>query len=543
MFDNKRDGNPVGKILKVIFVCILTVCNLYFIVTLTFYTDKFKKPYAGINEDMYLVGGNSSKVTDGLSIEEKVADFRFLTNFLYENYPLINIDEEIYGTDYENKNERFLKLIENTDNDFEFYLLLRQYFSTVKSAHTYILHTNYEMLEKMKINNADKILEDVTAMSRMKYWLDCLYENVIKYSDDNIVAFKYINGKYYETKKYGNYITDINGMKVQEFVKNHESILHKKFNFERNALYYDYLIFNRDYGEQVTIQMSNGKIYNLYYAPEYEFSYISVNSDEEQPSFFYIIDEEKRVCYYRIDSFRYDYLNKIKTLSEEILDKKESIDYVIFDIRNNSGGSIETFVDGILNEFINEKCNFTIKYYTPFTEFQSDFVGEKGFNKITKSPVEGLKNRSDYYYVNKLRIIYGKSQETTANNFKKFFILINDETGSAADTFAAIMKDGGHAILVGQNTAGEGLGDTCTVIKLPNSGLIVSFMGAYGLNKDGTSNTKYGTAPDFYVSQNVTDYKHYKKKAYDDLSDLIIDDMLQYDTQLRFIIENLIMIN
>jgi len=117
------------------------------------------------------------------------------------------------------------------------------------------------------------------------------------------------------------------------------------------------------------------------------------------------------------------------------------------------------------------------------------------------------------------------------------YVLICEATGSAADTFAAIMKNGNHAILVGQNTAGEGLGDTSCVIRLPNSGILISFMGSYGIYKDGMSNSKYGTAPDYYVTPNIYDYK----KGINIESGLkTINEMLKYDTQLKFIVNKLI---
>lgn len=249
--------------------------------------------------------------------------------------------------------------------------------------------------------------------------------------------------------------------------------------------------------------MNNGNEYNLYLDSEYEFSYI-YTLDSKEPEIFYIMDEEKRVCYYRIDSFEIKYLNKIRKLSEEIIDKKENIDSIIFDIRNNSGGKMGTFVVGILNLFINKEYKFIRKYYIPFTEYHSNFKEKNVNNKITKDPIKGSKNKSRFYYVNKGKINYGKNQSDV---FKNIYVLIGEETGSAADTFAAIMKSGNHAVLVGQNTAGEGLGDTSSIFRLPNSGLYISFMGSYGLNKDGTSNSKYGTAPDYYIEQNISDYK------------------------------------
>ena len=108
------------------------------------------------------------------------------------------------------------------------------------------------------------------------------------------------------------------------------------------------------------------------------------------------------------DIFQVDYLpdeKKIKiNLPEEVWD---SIDTVIFDIRNNNGGHLLTFIDGILDHFINKEYKFTYKYYVPFTEFHSAFKYEYR-SKIIKNPVIGIKNKTNLYYSYKRKIEYGE---------------------------------------------------------------------------------------------------------------------------------------
>lgn len=531
MIRDKKLRKKNIKVFKIIFISFLTIWNICVFTNLIFYTDKFRKPNTSIHLKNYLTS-NNYKELDLLSTEEKIADFQYMIDFMYENYPLIHIDEEIYGIDFEQKNDNFYNIIKNTENDFEFYVALQKYFSSIKSTHTYLMFPDLSIFENKNISNLVNIIDGDINKEQLQYWRNLLYENVKNYDSDNMVIFNYIDGKYYETKFNDAYITNINGQPIQEFINNYDSILDKKISFEKNILYFDKLIFNNIQGEPVLICMNNGEEYNLYLDSEYEFSYI-YTLDSKEPEIFYIIDEEKRVCYYRIDSFEIKYLDKIRKLSEEIIDKKENIDSIIFDIRNNGGGKMGTYVVGILNLFINKEYKFIRKYYIPFTEYHSNFKEKNVNNKITKDPIKGSKNKSRFYYVNKGKINYGKNQSDV---FKNIYVLIGEETGSAADTFAAVMKSGNHAVLVGQNTAGEGLGDTSSIFRLPNSGLYISFMGSYGLNKDGTSNSKYGTAPDYYIEQDISDYK---KGINVDTGYLSIDQMLQYDTQLNFIISNL----
>lgn len=523
------------KILRTIIFVAITLWNIYFLTHLIFFTDKFKKPYTNINVQDYLKSNKIYDHPDYLSPEEKVADFLYMVKFLNENYPLEHIDEQVYEIDIESKNNEFLNKIKNTTNDFEFFLTLKQYFSTVKSIHTYLMTPKLSLFENMHVNNMTNFLESDLNRERINYWERYLNNKVNDYSLENIVIYKFIDDKYYETNNFENYITHINDDPIEDFIDKHNSILYKKYNYESNIRYYEGLVFNKVQGEQVLIRLNNGEEINLYFSTEYEFAYLYNDyMSIRQPEIFYIIDEDKRMCYYRIDSFQIEYLNKLKSLSKEVIENRDAFDHIVFDIRNNSGGKMATFVEGVLNFFINNEETFKTKFYTPFTEYHSNFKSKAINNNIVKNPFKEVNNLNNYFYKVNGKIKYGSNK---ASKIKNMYVLIDQRTGSAADTFAAIMKAGKYAILVGQNTAGEGLGDTSSMFSLPNSGLIISFMGSYGLNKDGKSNSKYGTAPDYYISQDVSDYKKGKDIDFKHES---INQIMVYDTQLKFIMNNLI---
>lgn len=521
------------KIIKVIIIIIVVIWNICIYTHLIFFTDKFIKPYVNINLNDYYV----NRISDSgeLSLEEKVADFQYMVEFLNENYPLEHIDEQIYKINIEDKNKRFLQKIKNTENNFEFFLVLRQYFSTIKSAHTYIITPDLNVYENMRVNNMTNLLENNINVDLLKYWENYLKGNVEKYSLEDIVTYNYIDGKYFNSNNLENYITHINNETIQEFVDSYNSILSKKYNYERKTLYYDKLIFNNTQGEQVIIRLNNDKEISLYISSEYEFSYVYNEFNKiSEPEMFYLIDEEKRLCYYRIDSFRIEYLNNIIKLSKEITEREDEFDYIVFDIRDNSGGQMGTFARGVLDFFIYDEHTFKTKFFTPYTEYNSKFKSKSINNNIVKKPIKNIKDKVKYYYIVNGKIKYGSNK---VNTLKKMFVIIDEGTGSAADTFAAIMKTGNHAIIVGENTAGEGLADTSSIFSLPNSGLLISFMGSYGLNEDGKSNSQYGTLPDYYISQDILHY--IKGKDINNNSESIKNIML-YDTQLEFIINNLI---
>lgn len=81
--------------------------------------------------------------------------------------------------------------------------------------------------------------------------------------------------------------------------------------------------------------------------------------------------------------------------------------------------------------------------------------------------------------------------------FKGKIVLLADENSySAADTFAAFCKRSGFARVVGRPTGGDGVCCIPVYFSLPASGLILRLNMVYGLNEDGASNERFGTPPD-----------------------------------------------
>jgi hypothetical protein len=73
------------------------------------------------------------------------------------------------------------------------------------------------------------------------------------------------------------------------------------------------------------------------------------------------------------------------------------------------------------------------------------------------------------------------------------------------------------------------------MVSLPNSKLAFIYMPGGAKNPDGTDNSSYGTAPDYYVTQSVEDYYAECEKDTDKAFDYIED--YEYDTVLRYAVD------
>ena len=78
----------------------------------------------------------------------------------------------------------------------------------------------------------------------------------------------------------------------------------------------------------------------------------------------------------------------------------------------------------------------------------------------------------------------------------QFFLLVDSQVASAADSFAQFCKATGFATVIGENTWGDGGGTNVYIAKLPKSKLILRYRAMHGLNADGSSNVEFGTTPD-----------------------------------------------
>lgn len=78
----------------------------------------------------------------------------------------------------------------------------------------------------------------------------------------------------------------------------------------------------------------------------------------------------------------------------------------------------------------------------------------------------------------------------------KLWVLTYPENYSAAETFISFCKSTDFAVLVGQQTKGDGGSGQPLWFRLPNSGLEGSVTSLWRLNEDGTNNMEEGTRPD-----------------------------------------------
>ncbi|WP_446899686.1 S41 family peptidase [Clostridium sp. LBM24168] len=182
---------------------------------------------------------------------------------------------------------------------------------------------------------------------------------------------------------------------------------------------------------------------------------------------------------------------------------------LIIDIRGNSGGDSTYWSDNIIPILISKPIYS--KEYTAYRggQFSESFIKERngsGYTKLksissiykenlTKLPPE-LKKDFKYYDKN----ISCIKPKDSINYRGKIFLLVDKNVFSSSEKFAAFSKSTGFAVLVGERTEGDGIGNDPAVCSLPESGYEFVFPKEMGLNSDGSCNFENGTEPDIEIS-------------------------------------------
>ncbi len=154
---------------------------------------------------------------------------------------------------------------------------------------------------------------------------------------------------------------------------------------------------------------------------------------------------------------------------------QKGIKKIIIDLRNNPGGELNSFVD-IASLFIPKGPAIRLEYKNPFN------------NTVLQS--------------------YNKEVKYTLG------LLINENSASAAEAFAAAVKDTKVGVLFGTNTFGKGTMQILTRFKMGGG---VKLTEAEFLSPLGNKINKVGVAPNIKVSDKMVDYHMagFEKITYD----------------------------
>lgn len=142
---------------------------------------------------------------------------------------------------------------------------------------------------------------------------------------------------------------------------------------------------------------------------------------------------------------------------------------LIIDLRDNAGGS-SVYIYDFLAGLLGEEPGYSCKYVQKYSELFLEVIREEN---------------PDFEPAEKLET--AEIKEPMLQNEKPIYVLINENSGSAAEEAIAYLKNVENVTIVGNHSAGCFVSGNCITVYLPNSHLPVHF-GTGIVLYDGTRN-------------------------------------------------------
>lgn len=445
-----------------------------------------------------------------LTMEQRIEDFEQLCDTLENGLPQLKMYDSKYEWNYESRKNTTLESIRNCTDDYEYYCIIRNFFKDIPSIHTNLafLDSNSYLYNYFGYNTEYLLDAEINYHEAAAYWKELIKTERKKYLDCEHILFGYSDGDYYiissdgkqyETELY--IVNSINNISVNDYVINNSFAGKLFYDKENNCLFRQEFMLNTKYGEPVMVEMTdkNGKAVKkeFFYSILAENAYISgqyckdTDSNETSdtsentgmPESFYKY-ADKDTAYFNISSFRgTDGMLLKKSLAEASECKN-----IIIDVRGNSGGTVQYYIDYVFSELYAYNFSFEIKRYMYKNKY-TDHILEFNFDSIfdIEQIDKKLYSVTEYY-----------DAKCRSGEMQNIYILTDYTTCSAADSFAKIIQENDVGLIIGSNTGGEGATGSFYSAFLKNSGLFFTYNFSFTDESGENDNSIVGTVPNIY---------------------------------------------
>lgn len=480
-----------------------------------------------------------------LSITDKTADVRYFFKTLKNSCPTIPYMEKEYGFSIDDAEKLWLAEISKTDSDYEYIAALMTMCDNIPSGHIYAVDPDYDNYWNNANNSyeyAHLYLYDDDNIRYGNSWDRLLTDKGEKHSGEDIF---FINRLSPDSLDYGinrnnelfrddrGELITLDGMSYDDYVKN--SITYGKLTYDRNAgrltkksLYF--FLSPSETSEEVTavFRMKDGSknsvtLYNDYCRTQAVFHYMlneapydsadqeTVQEDKKAFSaskpVYYCNDEERNTGYLCLTRFQ-------RSDTEDFYEALEALsaDTLVLDLRYCAGGDTVYLNDVIYPSIFSENVSADINSWLPVTEnnckysfFTSRLSVLGAYLEREELPDKYLSNGQKYIQCNESIAFSGSTEK-----YKKVYVLIGEKTFSAADMLAYALKQSDSAVVIGDNTGGEGTAASGSLATdyanrkylfcemLPESRLMFVYYPVVSFNSENQCAEISGTSPEIY---------------------------------------------
>lgn len=458
-----------------------------------------------------------------LTARQKEEDFKFLTSYVRDCYPYGSAVEKHKGLDnILSLEEQYIKRAGNTKNNLEFLELFIEYSQRLGQAG----HWGIQWLgtENYSLGYSYMFGIPKDAFNKTDYWLKLSASLPLYVHTD--MKFMYSGGKYILSEDYvlddviipkNTVIEMVNGMKVDEYVKSLQSKQVLRFDDIKNKVCTENLFINNP-GENIdgwevefVFPDSNRYTGEIKKINGYKNPNIAKSSTGSN-----VICKEldEQTGYIKIFTFFQEFIESDNIAIQGFM-KSSGGKYkkLIIDVRGNSGGEpvswMENLMQPLLKETVSYDCVTAVKKsyfsrmnlrYPYYRLTTSNHLLDREINhisKIDKINYEGLDDSEWTVY----KITRALSPQNSFPFDGQVYVIADNDTLSAADSFVSAVRATKLGKVVGTNTLGWGnVFMQPNMCAMPNSGLMLWMDVEMPYNCDGTVTSIYGTKPDVNLS-------------------------------------------
>lgn len=472
------------------------------------------------NDDMTVTGFIiSDTVHKDLTKREMVKDFETAFKTITQNSPVIDDFKDIYGYSFADRKNMYLSEIEKCENNAEFYGTMSSVLSDIPSCHTYIQSPEYYSVFSFcyGAERGDlEVLSDKELAGRTADYENDLIKAGEEYSKAALIECSYKNNGYVIPAD-NSRLLEIEGISVHDYIRSEIFYNKIQYDFGNSKPFrsgfnlYELPVSNLSREVNIKLETADNEVCEkkmyLDFCADAVLAFYStyakkpVETAAENKSVLSDIcytyyDRENDTGYVNITVFDVDAQN----LCDEALSEIAGCENVIIDLRMCGGGHIDFLTDYFYGKFFRDDIKMEYEAYRLWTnknnhitfDYEIGSYWRDVFNKQKYPDVTG--DNKSYIYSADIWDYKGSGGYSP-----NVYLLISNQTASAADAFADTVKSGKLGTVIGTNTMGEGRGIGYCIDKLPCSKLIFSYNPSLLFNLDGTNNSVYGTAPDHYI--------------------------------------------
>jgi hypothetical protein len=467
-----------------------------------------------------------------LTEKERVEDIEQLYSVLCENYPYFSLKKTKLGYDWIAHKDDFINWAKECLSNEDFYLTVKKIVTLVQNNHTELVNPWYREHLGMVYDGSDswgKVLKDTGVIEKYEGWSEMRLPNPFMLPGE----FKYCEGKYiYWSKglsehqkitglKDGSVLEKISGIGVDKYVASLIESRYMHYDYKRSKPVVDSLRIYTEGIKTITLSFTDDsnikfsiKLKSYKYYPNANAS--SENCFEEQGNIKAEVFEEGKTAYIKINSFATRHVKPDSLILDKLFIKFKDYLNLIIDVRGNGGGNEEYYIENIIPYIIAEKKSADFYIVFRHGEYIKSFLRDRGIRNIAKhkeiKSTEQLPEGFDISeeYRNNFGFFITNTRKISPSKYTGFkggvFVLTDQRTYSAAETFAAFVKAAGIGVIAGITTGGDGVNIDPCLLALKNSGLVIRFAMSMGINSDGTINEDTHTSPDLYIEQSLKDF-------------------------------------